>query len=144
MEMQIYLKKKKPGKDYMDAIKEYAKRMSTFSKVSIKSVGSLCPSTMRISPHTHLFLVVPGNNSPSSEELANLINDMRVGGISRMIFIICENNAEYTEAKALCAQYAMSDIAISSFELHGELAAVALTEQLYRAFTILNHITYHK
>lgn len=144
MEINIHIQCKKIDKDYQNALAEYIKRISPWCKVSIityKSFDKLC-----IKKSAKRFLVTAGLDAPSSTDLAKLINQLNVTGYSCIDFVIDYSgslpknpNADLSEIKET-----YEDFYLSSFEMSDELTAVVLTEQLYRAYTILNNITYHK
>ncbi len=76
----------------------------------------------------------------SSPEFADLINAKRETGIKRLAFIIGGFAGASDEVK----QRANLQVALSRMTLTHELARVILTEQVYRAFTLLAGMPYHK
>lgn len=132
MEIIIHVEKRKLDSFYAQAIAEYAKRLSPFCKYKLITYKDF--SKLSVKETSSLYLVVPGMHTLSSEELAACIENEGLSGQSRLEFIICEHGL-YKAAKQL---------SISGFAMSCDLTAVVLTEQLYRAYTILNHITYHK
>lgn len=144
MEINIHIQCKKIDKDYQNALAEYIKRISPWCKVSIITYKSF--DKLSIKKSSKLFCVTAGEDTLSSTDLAKLINQLNVTGYSCIDFIIDYScslpkslNANSLEIKELYEEFH-----ISSFKMSDELTAVVLTEQLYRAYTILNNITYHK
>ena len=76
----------------------------------------------------------------SSPEFADLINVKQQAGAKRLAFII----GGFTGASDEVKQRAALQIALSRMTLTHELARVILTEQVYRAFTLLAGMPYHK
>lgn len=76
----------------------------------------------------------------SSEELAAAIADRAMSGAGDMTFVIGSSHGLAPMVK----QAAAMKISLGRITLPHQLARLVLTEQLYRAFTINNHIKYHK
>ena len=139
MEINIYLQSKKIDADYDNAIKEYIKRTSPWCKIKVHALKSLDKLTLK--KGAKVYLVTPGTNTPSSPSLAELINDIGIYGFSSIDFIISpENDKNHVTLTNLNADI----FNLSSFSMDSVLTCVVLTEQLYRAYTILNNIVYHK
>ena len=132
MEIIIHVEKRKLDSLYAQAIAEYAKRLSPFCKYKLITYKDF--SKISAKETSSLYLVVPGMHTLSSEEFAACIENEGLSGQSRLEFIICEHGFPK----------AAKQLSISGFAMSCDLTAVVLTEQLYRAYTILNHITYHK
>lgn len=134
MEINIYVESKKFDSDYKDAFSEYAKRISVWSKLNlviVKRIDKVVPKKGAL-----IYRVVPGKDSISSTELADKINEINQNGFSCIDFVIMPKESGF-----------LSDadtFSVSSFSMCSELTGVVLAEQLYRAYTIQNNITYHK
>ncbi|MFR9100274.1 MAG: 23S rRNA (pseudouridine(1915)-N(3))-methyltransferase RlmH [Anaerostipes hadrus] len=76
---------------------------------------------------------MPGKDSMTSPDLAQLINESSVQGISKFHFYIGDLESE--EVKPFH---------VSSFTQSGSLTGTIILEQIYRAYRILNHQPYHK
>lgn len=76
----------------------------------------------------------------SSEELAATIADRAMSGAGDMTFVIGSSHGLAPMVK----QAAAMKISLGRITLPHQLARLVLTEQLYRAFAINNHIKYHK
>ena len=75
----------------------------------------------------------------SSEDFSNKINKISIIN-SEISFIIGASNGIHTDIKALSNE----KISFSPMTFPHQLMRVIFLEQLYRAFTILNNIAYHK
>lgn len=134
MEIIIHVESRKLDNDYKAAIEEYCKRTGPYCKIRL----DLCKDFSKLKPHTSSLVlqVLPGKQSPSSPALAEQITRWNLSGYSRLEFIITKDSRTIPlDGKSF---------SISSFSLSPDLTAVVLCEQIYRAYTILNHITYHK
>ena len=146
-------------KFFKAAIEEYAKRLSRYCRFEIVEVKdektpdnpsvreremvlntegeriiSKLPKNARI-----ISLCVEGE-SVSSEGLADIINDCCINGTGSIVFIIGGSMGLSDSVKK------MSDIRLSFSKLTFPhmLMRVILSEQIYRAFTIIEGKTYHK
>lgn len=137
MEINLHIETKKLDKNLKLAIEEYVKRTSPYCRINIKLYKNLEKLTMKSG--SKAYLVVPGDDSPSSPELAQLINQLNIKGYSCIEFIISNPEAAYN-----ITTNDLENFNLSSFTMSPDLTTVVLTEQLYRAYTIMNNITYHK
>lgn len=76
----------------------------------------------------------------TSEEFSALLSEVKLGGRSKITFVIGGSNGLSDEVMER-ADYALS---FSSFTFPHMLMRLILTEQIYRALTIEAHIPYHK
>ncbi len=137
MEINLHIETKKLDKNLKSAIDEYVKRTSPYCRINIKLYKSLEKLTRKAGSKP--YLVIPGSNSTSSPGLAQLINQLNVQGYSCIEFIISDSESlgDFTSNN-------WEAFNLSSFTMSPDLTTVVLTEQLYRAYTIMNNITYHK
>lgn len=135
MEILIHLDTKKIDTDYQKAIDEYIKRTSPFCKVSIKTYKSF--EKLTLNKNSEKFILTAGPKTLTSPELAQMIQNINLKGISCVEFLVTDNFHLENLSQ-------VSEFHISSFSMSIELTTVVLTEQIYRAYTILNNITYHK
>ena len=145
MEILIHIEKKKLDIEYAKAVAEYVKRLSAFCRV--KCIYYKDFSRLALSASSARFLVVPGKDTISSEEFASKIEQIGLSGISRIEFIIQKKSFDVLSDNNWADSTGCSDFpsfSLSGFTMSPDLTTVVLTEQLYRAYTILNHITYHK
>ncbi len=161
MNIQIYISEKKLNKNHELAMGEYLKRLQRFAKVTVKKNQDIGKALGTCSGDSKVYriLVTPGALSPTSPMLAEKINGITSGGCSSIYFFVMDrllyeelSGGELSSCGENGLPAAASDgellwnevISISSFDLSCGLTTVVLTEQIYRAFCILNHITYHK
>lgn len=144
MEILIHIEKKKLDTDYEKAVAEYVKRLSAFCRVRCIYYKDLSKLTMHNS--SACFRVVPGRDTISSEDFAIKLEQLGLSGYSRIEFVIAEQPDDtHTDAISRSpGDPKLSIFSLSGFTMSVDLTTVILTEQLYRAYTILNHITYHK
>lgn len=144
MEILIHIEKKKLDREYTKAVAEYVKRLSAFCRV--KCIYYKDFSKLELQNSSACFCIVPGTETISSEDFAAKIEQLGLSGYSRIEFVVAKQGEACTEAAAIYGLDA-SEIpvfSLSGFTMSVDLTTVILTEQLYRAYTILNHITYHK
>ncbi len=75
----------------------------------------------------------------TSEELADFVRQHQERGTQELIFAVGPADGWSTAALARAQQ----TLSLGRITLPHELARVVLAEQIYRAFTILNHHPYH-
>jgi 23S rRNA (pseudouridine1915-N3)-methyltransferase len=123
-------------------IAEYTKRTSRYIQVETQefaSEASLLKWIEKITPRPYFVALEPRGKEVSSEQLAELIGNHQDRGTQAMLFAIGPANG--WSADALKA--AQLQLSMGKLTLPHELALVLLTEQLYRAFTILKKHPYH-
>ena len=135
MKFEIYIlqKKSQDPKTYQEAMGEYLKRLGAYAKVSVvykKNVKQVEKILKEAGEHYH---IIPGKDSMTSPELAQLINESSVQGISKFHFYIGDLESEETKP-----------FHVSSFTHGAALTGTIILEQIYRAYRILNHQPYHK
>lgn len=159
MNIQIIALGKLKEKYLVDAMKEYEKRISGFAKFSVTELEpvkiSENPSDAEIasaleSEAEKIISKIPQNSMIvamciegkqfGSETFAQKINDAGINGKSNIAFIIGSSHGLAPKIKKL-AQLKMS---MSEMTFPHQLARVMLSEQIYRAFTIINNRKYHK
>ena len=140
-------------KYFKDAIGEYSKRISRFAELKIielkenapKNNGEIAISLKKdaeeIKKHIKgypICLDIKGKMI-SSEEMAKKIENLSLNN-SEISFIIGASNGIDENVKNLCKER----ISFSPMTFPHQLMRVIFLEQLYRAFTILNNVAYHK
>lgn len=134
MNYTIYVKEKNLTSDTKAAVAEYIKRLSPFCKVTIccacKKKAAYADSDINIQ-------IIADTSTISSEDFAKIVSDQALANCSRINYFIGFSDDD----PAIQFDQTFS---ISSFSLTNEICLIAFTEQLYRAYTINNHITYHK
>ncbi len=143
-------------KYFSQAIDEYEKRLSRFCNFSIKEVKEenfekVNPSVIleikkiegeRIKKELEGFVFVMAieGKQLSSEELSQKIVNLKNAGTSTITFVIGGSYGVCDSIKNL----AKEKISFSRMTFPHTLFRLLLTEQLYRAFTIENGVSYHK
>ena len=143
MEILIHIEKKKLDTEYAKAVAEYVKRLSAFCRVRCLYYKDLSKLTMSAS--SACFRVIPGIDTISSEAFASKIEQLGLSGYSRIEFVVAQQNRVSDTNETTGSDIGgLPSFSLSGFTMSTDLTTVVLTEQLYRAYTILNHITYHK
>lgn len=146
-------------KFFTAAIEEYTKRLSRYAAVKIIELKdestANASSTNEISKilereGERILEKIPSGSyvvplciegtQKSSEELAKVINDVSVNGVSDISFIIGGSLGLSDAVKAR----ASLKLSFSKMTFPHQLMRVVLLEQIYRAFTILGGTPYHK
>ena len=132
-----------------DATKEYIKRISRYQKIEIVELkeSTLTPYTValkeeakEIVKHLKGYVIKMAINGKqlSSEELAEKIEYIKLSGHSDITLMIGSSHGLDESIKA------NFDLSISKMTFPHQLTRVILLEQIYRAFSIINHTPYHK
>ncbi len=140
---------------YKDAISEYAKRLSRFCKFEIVEVNEelIDPSLKNLDMVKQkegerilskcegykIALAINGNNI-SSEDHAKKIKELAVSGSSHITYII-GGSYGLSDEVLKNVDYKLS---FGKLTFPHQLMRVVLTEQIYRAFTIIEGNSYHK
>lgn len=135
-----------------EAIKEYQKRLSKYTKLEIielKDEKDETPSLAlqkekeQIQKHLketdNLILLDPTGKELTSQEFSNMINN-ELTHKSNITFLIGSSNGFDEELKNKIPK----KITFSSLTFPHQLFRVILLEQIYRSFKIINNETYHK
>ncbi len=139
-------------KFFTDAIGEYKKRLSrfcTFNIIEVDEASNLTNLEKKSEKEGERLLAsakgclvsLDGKGKLfSSEDIAEFIKEQKLSGVSEISFIIGGSNGLSPEVLA------KSKIAISfgKITFPHQLFRVVLTEQIYRAFTIIENMPYHK
>ncbi|QSF42842.1 23S rRNA (pseudouridine(1915)-N(3))-methyltransferase RlmH [Paenibacillus tianjinensis] len=134
MKFTIYTISEKIDKFYLEAIKEYEKRLSRYCTVKLVHLKREDQLEKKLNNNSYrLHLINNTEHSISSEELASKINGLGVSGISDISIII-------GSVTAPCD----STLTLSPMDMDSGLKTTILFEQLYRAFRIINNHPYHK
>lgn len=134
MDINIYVNQKKINPLCQKAANEYIKRLSPYCRLSIIcKTGKLKPEN----GHNCRNYTVNGSglNTISSEEYALFINNITSNGTSKINYYIGYPDLSFSN---------FQNFSICTIDISSEMTAVLLSEQIYRAYTIMNNITYHK
>ena len=147
-------------KYFSDAIAEYSKRLGAFCKFNIIELAeerlksnNPNPSEIaavisaegerimqKISPSDYVIAMCIEGKQLSSEELAQTVGNISVFGKSTVDFIIGGSYGLSDEVK----KRAELRLSMSKMTFPHQMAKMILSEQIYRAFEILNNGKYHK
>ena len=138
-----------------DAITEYSKRISRYANLKIIEIKehiaqsnseadiskALLKDSDEIKKHLngHIVCLDIKGKTLSSEEFSKKIEKISLTN-SEISFIIGASNGIHENIKSLSDE----KISFSPMTFPHQLMRVIFLEQLYRAFTILNNISYHK
>lgn len=136
-------------KYFTDAINEYQKRLSRYCRFKITQLPDFPDSESEAKNEARLIipkikglcipLCVEGKQL-SSEQLAEFISSASVRGVSHITFVIGGSNGLDDSVKNMGAL----KLSFSEMTFPHQLMRVILTEQIYRAFKIINKENYHK
>jgi 23S rRNA (pseudouridine1915-N3)-methyltransferase len=144
---------------FIDAIKEYTKRLSKFCKLSEEIIQderadeNFSQSEIeqvkikegikilnKIKHNSFVFILDLNGEQLSSESLANKINDLGIKGNSDLTFVIGGSNGLSDDV----LKRADFKLSFSKMTFPHQLFKVILLEQIYRAFKINSGEAYHK
>ena len=142
-------------KYFKEAINEYLKRLTRFADVKIIELKENAPKNISVGEISNCLkkdaeeikkhikgypvcLDIKGKEL-SSEDMAKKLQSITLSS-SEISFIIGASNGIADEIKNLCKER----ISFSLMTFPHQLMRVIFLEQLYRSFTILNNIAYHK
>lgn len=94
----------------------------------------------RIWPDAYVLALDPGGESLTSEKFATLIGGRREHSLKDLVFVIGSHLGLSNQVK----KRANKLLSLSAMTLNHELARLVLIEQIYRAFTLIHHVPYHK
>jgi len=134
--------------DYLKgAQKEYSKRLSRFCRLKITEVDE--ESTLEkeadsirkaVSSGSHVIALAIQGKKYDSVGFARFLEKLMVSGKSDITFVIGSS----TGLHKTIIDEANSLLSLSDMTFPHQLARIILLEQIYRAFKIINHETYHK
>ncbi len=147
-------------KYFSDAVSEYAKRLSSFCRFSVTELSeerirsSLSNEAQinevlnaegkrilqKIGQYDYVAAMCIEGKQLSSEELSKTLDNISVGGISTVDFIIGGSYGLSDEVK----KRANLKLSMSRMTFPHQMARVILSEQIYRAFEISTNGKYHK
>lgn len=146
-------------KYWVDAVKEYSKRLGSYCTLNItelkesplranpspadeeavkKAEGADILSRIKSSDYV-ITLEIKGKGL-SSEQLASKIDDLGINGKSSIVFVIGGSLGLSAEV----SRRADFKLSFSSMTFPHQMMRVILLEQIYRSFKIIRHEAYHK
>lgn len=139
-------------KYWREALEEYQKRLSKYTKLSIVEVtdfkGDHIPTILekeknllikQIDSKDYVITMDIGGNELSSVELSEKIESICLSH-SNIVFVIGGSYGLHEEMK----KRANFSLSFSKLTFPHQLFRILLLEQLYRCYKIQNHETYHK
>ena len=140
--------------DYLiQGIKEYTKRIEAWDKVEIVELKEYLSSDInkvietegsyildKINKNDFVITLEIEGKSISSEALAQKIDELYTYGNTHLVFVIGGSWGLSKEVK----QRSNLALSFSKFTFPHQLMRLILVEQIYRAYTIINHKEYHK
>ena len=146
-------------KYFKAGIAEYAKRMGRYAKFEIVEVpDEKAPETLsqaemdavmakegerilaKVKDREYVYALAIKGKERSSEEFAKEINQLATYGHSDITFVI---GGSLGLSPAVLKR-TNTQISFGRFTLHNKLMRLVLAEQIYRDFTIINGLPYHK
>lgn len=146
-------------KYWVDAIKEYTKRLSSFCRFSVSELSECKVNNdpnekqiqnilqeegnailQKIKPTDYTIAMCIEGKNISSLQLANLMDNIQIEGKSTVNFIIGGSWGLSDEVK----QRADYKLSMGKMTFPHQMARVMLTEQIYRSFQISSNGKYHK
>ena len=139
-------------KFYTDAVEEYKKRLSRFCTINIIEVDeaskienldkkSEIEGKLLLSKCSGVVVALDARGKMlSSPEIASYIKNKELSSISEISFVIGGSNG----LSADVLKKADLILSFGSVTFPHQLFRVVLIEQIYRAFTIINGLPYHK
>lgn len=132
-------------KYWSDAISEYAKRISRFATFKIIETPE---KRTPVEEGKEILKKISGyaiacdieGEQLSSPRIADLFSSKMVEGTSEFCLIIGGSDGLSEEVKSACKRR----VSFGKATYPHQLMRVILTEQVYRALTIMNNVTYHK
>ena len=134
---------------YKEAVDEYLKRLSKYTKIELIEVNDISNGDIlkkeaelifkHIKEKDYVITLEIDGNKLSSIELSNKINDLLIEN-SNIVFII-GGSLGLDDSIKKRSNYSLS---FSKLTFPHQLFRVILLEQIYRSFKIINNETYHK
>ncbi|MDO4556388.1 MAG: 23S rRNA (pseudouridine(1915)-N(3))-methyltransferase RlmH [Lachnospiraceae bacterium] len=159
MNIQIHTYCPQAASYYVEARKEYEKRLSRYCKlkfISYKNVKQAKKGLLKLQENcsdtgqNQFFLVLSGakESTLSSPDFAHCIENAGIHGISTLIFLVGfsenENWEDFSTSFFSDIDFELTTLYFSSFSLSPALTGLVLEEQIYRAYRIINKEPYHK
>ncbi len=153
MKIEIWAVGKLKNKELASSMDQYLKRMRKYQSVSMEEINIRTKSTdaeflkktegekilSRLSTEDHLILMDEGGRSFTSVKFAQFLQKALMKPFNRIIFLIGGAHG-FDQAVYDRSQHKIS---LSDMTFPHDLTRLIMVEQLYRAFSILNHSPYH-
>lgn len=133
MNIKLFVIGNKFDKFCYEGIKEYEKRLSRYGKFKIEQFKDQEQLNRKLSSKTYKIGITISKDVCSSEQLAEQIDMLGTAGKSDITFILGNSNLELDQT-----------ISITPMNIELGLQALLFTEQIYRAYRIIQNEPYHK
>jgi 23S rRNA (pseudouridine1915-N3)-methyltransferase len=124
-------------------VEDYIRRIRHYADVEINELREASPAALRklkVDPAATVVLLDAAGKQFTSQQFARWLGEVRDRGTRDIVFLCGDAEGFPDELRAGAKQR----IALSTLTMPHEFARVVLTEQLYRAFTILSGHPYSK
>jgi len=139
MNVLVYSINPSKNKILLPAINEYSKRIKHFVNFKFIEVKSLKLEHIKKFKNKFIFALDEEGELLNSLEFANKIRDFMEDNLD-IVFIVGDANGLPSDV----IKNSNMVLSLSKLTLPHLLARVVLIEQLYRSFSIINNIPYHK
>ena len=139
MNVLVYSINPSKNKILLPAINEYSKRIKYFVNFKFIEVKSLKLEHIKKFKNKFIFALDEDGELLNSLEFANKIRDFMEDNLD-IVFIVGDANGLPSDV----IKNSNMVLSLSKLTLPHLLARVVLIEQLYRSFSIINNIPYHK
>ena len=139
MNVLVYSINPSKNKILLPAINEYSKRIKYFVNFKFIEVKSLKLEHIKKFKNKFIFALDEEGELLNSLEFANKIRDFMEDNLD-IVFIVGDANGLPSDI----IKNSNMVLSLSKLTLPHLLARVVLIEQLYRSFSIINNIPYHK
>ena len=139
MNVLVYSINPSKNKNLLPAINEYSKRIKYFVNFKFIEVKSLKLEHIKKFKNKFIFALDEDGELLNSLEFANKIRDFMEDNLD-IVFIVGDANGLPSDV----IKNSNMVLSLSKLTLPHLLARVVLIEQLYRSFSIINNIPYHK
>ncbi len=133
------LKIGKLKKEYIEAEKEFLKRLQAFADVTVETKKDDDAIAKALDPRTHIIALDIEGKQFDSEGFAEVIRDQRDFGKGAITFLI---GGPHGFPQAI-REKAHLKLSFSKLTFTHQIAYIVLLEQIYRAFTIIENKKYH-
>lgn len=137
-------------KFYIEAAREYEKRLGAFCKIDVEEVAEAKPAVSlereaesleaKIPPSAYVIALCIEGQETDSESFAKILKHCAVSGMSKLCFIIGGSTGLHERIKTRADRR----LSMSRMTFPHHLARVMLLEQIYRGFQINEGGKYHK
>ncbi|PYE48783.1 23S rRNA (pseudouridine(1915)-N(3))-methyltransferase RlmH [Paenibacillus barcinonensis] len=133
MKFKVFAVGDKIEKFYLEAIKEYEKRLSRYCDIKLIHIKKEEQLQSKLRSNSFVIAVSTTEQPISSEDLASKIDNWALTGSSDVSIVIGGNDFPHHDI-----------VTLSQMEMDVGLKTTILFEQVYRAYRIINNHPYHK